>query len=331
MSTKIRTALENLKNVLTKSAAVKFTVILLGLFCILPAVRAEAAAGPVITVKAVSGITETNARINAAVKNPGKMRLKKCGFILYDAKGKQLKNRYDSINYTLKSFNGWFDLNAYYGKLTPGTTYKYQFYVMNSSGKYFYSSVGSFTTKKKTFMNAVSKKVVSALSMVSSTLHAVTSRNKKLGYNASVIQKIGPQPKGSVYCSVYAISYARVVANRTPNDDPMRYWKNGLAYWSYGSMKSVKYSTRQAALKAVYDQIKAGKPAILYVYGPKAKQHYVTVIGYQNVTNTGKLAMSNFICLDPGYGKEQQLSIYTAPKMTYDKKGNAKGYQVVVF
>ena len=305
MTTNIKTTMETLKNRLAKMAAVKFAVILLSLFCMMPAMKAEAATNPSITVKAVSNLSTTNAQINATINNSGKMRLKKCGFILYNASGKQLKNRYDSINYTLKSFNAWFDLNSYYGKLTPGTTYKYKFYVMNASNQYYYSAVKSFTTPKK----------------------VADSVTKKLSYNSSAISKIGAQPKGSSYCSVYAISYARAVAGKTPYSNPLAYWVKGSgAVWSKGQMKTTRPATQQAALKAVYNQIKAGKPAILYVYGPKATQHYVTVIGYQNVTDVNNLKMSNFVCLDPGYGTEKQLSIYTAPKKTC-----YGSYQVVTF
>lgn len=414
MNGKVRTGMEHFKQWLRKGMAVKAAALLLGMFCMMPAMKAEAAANPKITVKSVTKLTETNAQINAVIKNSGKVRLKKCGFLLYNSRGKLLANRYDKINYTKTSFNGWFDLNSYYGKLTSGTTYRYRFYVMNDSNKYFYSSVKSFTTKKaaqatvtvkavsglsdttaqlnatvnnpgkltlkkcgyllyhangrllsnrydtinykKTSFNAwfelnsyygaltpsttykykiyvvdsSGKYYYSAMKSFQTSKKAAESTTKKLSYSGSAIKKIGAQPKGSLYCSVYAISYARAAAGKTPYENPMAYWKNGLAYWSKGGMKSTKYSTQQTALKAVYDQIKAGKPAILYVYGPKASQHYVTVIGYQNVTNVNSLTMRQFICLDPGDAKEKSLGTYTAPKMTY-KDGKEAGYQVVVF
>lgn len=411
MSTKIKTTMETWRKQLTVSVAVRFAVMLLSIFCMMPAMKAEAAAKPTITVKSVTNLTTTNAQINAKINNSGKMRLKKCGFILYNANGKQLKNCYDSINYTLKSFNGWFDLNDYYGKLTPGTTYKYNFYVMSSSNKYYYSAMKSFTTKKisnptialkavsglheydaqinatvknpgkltlkrcgyilynengkqlsnrydsinytKTSFNAWfnmnsyygvltpsttykykfyvvdknGKYYYSAASSFTTPKKSADSVAKKLSYNTSAISKIGAQPAGSSYCSVYAISYARAVAGKTPYDNPLAYWISGEgAAWGKGQMKTTRPTTQQAALKAVYNQIKAGKPAILYVYGPKATQHYVTVIGYSNVTNVNKLTMSNFICLDPGYGTEKSLNTYTAPKKT--RYGS---YQVVTF
>ena len=139
----------------------------------------SAATNPGITVKSVTNLTTTNAQINATVSNPSQIRLKKAGFILYNASGSQLANKYDSINYTLKSFNAWFDLNEYYGKLNPGTTYKYRFYVMNSSGTYYYSSFCSFTTKTAVAAPSVSANAVSNLTSTNAQLNAVISNPSK--------------------------------------------------------------------------------------------------------------------------------------------------------
>ncbi len=386
---------------------------LLTLLCLFWPQQAQAASAPKITLKAVSNLTATNAQINASISNPSKVRLKKCGFILYNSAGKQLANLYDSINYTLSSFNGWFDLNDYYGKLQAGTTYKYKFYVMNASGSYYYSSLSSFTTKKAP---SVTLKAVSGLTSSNAQINASisnpaklklvrcgyylysgsgaqlshrydtisytlssfngwfdlntyygtlkpstsykykiyvmdsagnvyssatssfttksapssqtgTSGTKRLGYTASKITAIGPQPSGSVYCSVYAISYARAVAGKTPYSNPYAYWTKDGAKWSLGGMTSTKYATQQSGLKKLYSEIQAGRPAIAFVYGPGASQHYVTVIGYKDVTNANNLKMSNFIILDPGSASEKSMGAYTGLKMT---TGN-KGYQIVVF
>lgn len=314
------------------------------LFCMLCPQRAQAATAPSVTLKAVSNPTTTNAQINASIKNPSRTRLKKCGFILYNSAGKQLANKYDSINYTLKSFNGWFDLNRYYGKLQAGTTYKYKFYVMNSSGSYYYSAVGSFATKgaakasvATTAVNAAQNAINVAKQALAeakkqSTANAAKQaaavcKSKLLNYNASKIKAIGPQPSGSSYCSVYAISYARAVAGKTPYKNPLAYWTKNGALWSLGGMKSRKYGSQQSGLKKLYDEINAGRPAIAYVYGKNTKQHYVTVIGYQNVTNINSLKMSNFIMLDPGYGTQRSLGRYSGLKMT----SNNRGYQIITF
>lgn len=65
----------------------------------------QAATNPSIAVSSVTNLTSTNAQINATVKNPSRMRLRKCGYILYSSNGKVISNRYDNINYTYSSFN----------------------------------------------------------------------------------------------------------------------------------------------------------------------------------------------------------------------------------
>lgn len=118
-----------------------------------------AVVNPSISVKSVSGLTSNDARINATVNNPSRLKITKCGFILYDNNNKTLASKYDSINYTYASFNAWFNLNSYYGKLTANTTYRYRFYIMTSQGQYVYSPVCSFTTAKATAPSSYTNKI----------------------------------------------------------------------------------------------------------------------------------------------------------------------------
>lgn len=114
-------------------------------FDIVGTTRVDAATKPSITLKSVTNITNINARINATIKNPSKTKITKVGFILYNSSGTKLAEKSESISNSSTSFNAWYDMNKWYGKLSPNTTYKYKFYVKNSSGTY-YSSQGSFKT-----------------------------------------------------------------------------------------------------------------------------------------------------------------------------------------
>lgn len=107
-----------------------------------------AATNPTVTLKAVSNLSSDNAQINASIKNPSKLKIAKVGFVLYDAGGKKITEKYDNFNKTTASFNAWFDMNKYYGKLKAGTTYKYKIYVTVSS-KTYSTSLASFTTQKQ--------------------------------------------------------------------------------------------------------------------------------------------------------------------------------------
>lgn len=305
--------------------AAAFLLLLLLTFSI--STNAHAATKLSVTIKSVTKISQTNAQINAKINNPSRMRLRKCGFQLYKASGNKyylIATRYDSINYTLKSFNAWFDMNQYYGKLTAGTTYGYRFFLVDNSGKTYYTKVYSFKTtappKKQSVISKTVSKVVSKVK--------AASTSKKLSYNQSQIKQIGPQPKKSSYCSVYAMAYARVVAGKGVSN-PLSFWGSGGAYWGRGGMTSNRCASQQAALKRCYDEINKGKPAIIYVYDAKNAKvgHYVTVIGYQNVKNPDALTTSNFIVIDPGFGYELNMGRYSQVKKIVNKNGTY--YQVV--
>ena len=274
-------------------------------------IPAAAAATPSIINLRASNITTSQARVDFTTNNPGKLKITNCGLQVRKAGTGTWKTKTDTV---AKKYWTYSKLNSYYFigsgkevnlKLAAGTKYEYRGFT-KAGGKTIYSATKTFTTAK-----------------------AINGKTYKLSYNKNLIQKIGKQPKGSVYCSVYAMSYARVIRG-LGYSKPLSFWSDKGAAWWKGNMKSKMYDSQQNALKAVYDQITAGKPAIIYVYGPNAKNgHYVTVFGYKNVTNTKALKMSNFVILDPdAYSKayERDLSIYTGAR--YISK---KGYQVIVF
>ena len=59
----------------------------------------------------------------------------------------------------------------------------------------------------------------------------------------------------------------------------------------------------EALLREAYDQIAAGKPTVIHVMGASG-QHWITLIGYQNVTDPDHLTLANFTALDPWDGAE---------------------------
>lgn len=270
-----------------------------------------AASNPYVTNLRASNVTETSARVDFETSNASRRKITNCGLQIRKAGTGKWVTKTDNVASKYRTYK---KLNSHYIigsgkevnlKLTPGTRYEYRGFC-KTGGKTYYSGIKSFTTAKK-----------------------VDGKSFKLSYDKNLIKKIGKQPKGSVYCSVYAMAYARALRG-LGYSKPLSFWNKG-AVWSKGGMKSKFYGSQQSALKAVYDQIKAGKPAILYVYGPNAKSgHYVTVYGYKNVTNTKALKMSNFLILDPdAYSKsfEKDLSSYTGAMYIAKKKG----YQVVIF
>lgn len=67
-------------------------------------------------------------------------------------------------------------------------------------------------------------------------------------------------------------------------------WKN----WKTNSTGS---------LKVVYDQINAKKPVIMHVKGiggfSKSTEHWILIIGYQNVSDVNNIGLGNLVALDP--------------------------------
>lgn len=150
----------------------------------------------------------------------------------------------------------------------------------------------------------------------------VNNTNKTLSYDANKIRQVGPQPAGSVYCSVYAMSYAKIVKGQNDYANPLKWWSNG-AMWSWGGMKKANYGNQSAYFNAAYNQIKSGKPCIIHVYGSRATAgHYVTLIGYKGVTNPNNLSLSNFVIIDPGFAD----TVVASTRYT-----RAYGYDLIIF
>ena len=94
-----------------------------------------------------SNITETNAKIEARVTFNQSVKHEKCGFYLGTQSGKLTKNaKDDTINKNRTYTDMWYDLNKWYGKLKPGTTYYYQFFIV-ANGTEYKSAEKSFKTK----------------------------------------------------------------------------------------------------------------------------------------------------------------------------------------
>ena len=131
-----------------------------------------------------------------------------------------------------------------------------------------------------------------------STFAAAAS--KTLPYNSSHIAGVGKQSGNSAHgscCACYACAYGdtmfmKSVQNHTQYGCGNCGWKN------WGTQRS------DGSLRIVYDQINSGKPVVMHVannssWGTAGNQHWVLVIGYQNVSNADSISMGNLLVLDP--------------------------------
>lgn len=150
---------------------------------------------------------------------------------------------------------------------------------------------------------------------------AITN-GKRLSYNAALIDKIGHQSTGTDLekkaCASYALAYCNSILHGT-TPSPHSYWIDATTVdcvWSKGNYTTYAYASESAVLQAAYAQINAGKPCILHVTG-NTSQHWLTVIGYQNVKSINSLSAANFVAIDPWDGAVITVSDKYKVKTTY--------------
>lgn len=94
-------------------------------------------------------VSATNATVVNRIQKPAGSNITQSGLILSAADGTLIKHHTENVTNVGKSttvFHSWYDINAELGvTLTPGTTYKYQFFAV-IGGKTYEGSVGTFTT-----------------------------------------------------------------------------------------------------------------------------------------------------------------------------------------
>ena len=135
-----------------------------------------------------------------------------------------------------------------------------------------------------------------------------SATQKVIPYSRTLIDQVGHQSNGTDLekkaCASYALAYCNSILNRTA-PSPHTYWvssSNVDCVWSAGNYTTAYYNSAQETLNAAYTQVAAGKPCILRVSGTTTSQHWVTVIGYQNVTNPANVTVSNLLAIDPWDG-----------------------------
>ena len=105
---------------------------------------------PWIEMWDVTDITETDAKLNANIRNPGGAYISTVGCTILDYNSQVLTTHYEPMNpkfHTADNVRMWFWMNSEVGMtLTKGTLYKYQLLIIRSDEKTFYSDIFSFQT-----------------------------------------------------------------------------------------------------------------------------------------------------------------------------------------
>ena len=105
---------------------------------------------PWIEMWDVTNITEIDAKLNANVRNPGGVMITTVGFSLWDPSGNLMKVLYAPMHETLQTKDNaylcfWMLADAGI-RLTKGTKYKYEIFIIRSDEKAFYSGGFFFQT-----------------------------------------------------------------------------------------------------------------------------------------------------------------------------------------
>ncbi len=146
---------------------------------------------------------------------------------------------------------------------------------------------------------------------------------KTLRYDPLLIQAIGYQSDGTALekkaCASFALAYCQAILTGRAVA-PQTFWSGAAnvdCVWSRGGYTTVSAGSEAAVLQNAYAQLSAGKPCILHVYSSTSSQHWLTLVGYKNVTSTAYLSTSNFLAIDPWDGTLITVSDRYKTKNTY--------------
>lgn len=164
----------------------------------------------------------------------------------------------------------------------------------------------------KEILNAVAEEAQAA----QEALAAKEASEKLLACDPSLLAAIGTQETTghTICCAAFACAYGDAIAKGMANDHS--YYGCACCTWpgwGGGNSSFRNLGSSQSLLREAYEQIKAGKPTVVHVaasYG----EHWVTLVGYQNVTDPNSLAFDNFVCIDPWDGAQitatERFSLY---------------------
>lgn len=191
------------------------------------------------------------------------------------------------------SFSSYLAIDGSFGPASKSATLAFQ-------KKYGLSQDGSFGPATIQKMKTVLDDYKKSQNKTTTTKTANTNKSKTLSINMNVINQTGPQPYSGP-CGCFAVAYCRDIL-----DGKAHKWtefNNGgttnTAVWSKAKYESKNGSSKQAVLKACYDNINNNKPVVVRVTGNGSSGHYITVVGYTNVTNVNSLSEKNFKIIDP--------------------------------
>ena len=140
-----------------------------------------------------------------------------------------------------------------------------------------------------------------------------SNKSKTLSINWGNISSVGNQAarrwtgqswQSSDSCACFAMAYCRTIL-----DGRVHYWNeydvnggtnqyNACAGWGKAGYRQGGRMTANEIFKLAYDNINEGKPFVVFVQGSRSSWHYITIVGYQNVSSVSTLNANNFLIID---------------------------------
>lgn len=155
-------------------------------------------------------------------------------------------------------------------------------------------------------LDSVNEGLESAVAQLEEQAREAEKANKTLAYDPAAIAAIGTQAQSGhgVCCPSYSCAYADAVLDGTVHDHD--YYVCSCCMWTDWGGGDSSYrcvGSDEQLLREAYDQIAAGRPTVIHVSW-SGGEHWIALIGYENVTDPNHLSLSNFIALDPWDGAQ---------------------------
>ena len=124
----------------------------------------------------------------------------------------------------------------------------------------------------------------------------------QLALDRSLLEQVGHQ-RGGQACACYALAYCRTLLdgeaqpysdfNLGTNED------DAWCSWTAGSYDSLNFTDACEVYERMVKELCGGNPVVILVHGRRTQQHYVAIVGFENVVDGQPLTADNFLMLDP--------------------------------
>lgn len=124
----------------------------------------------------------------------------------------------------------------------------------------------------------------------------------QLELDRPLLEQVGHQ-RGGVACACYALAYCRTLLDgraQPYSDFNLGTGENDAwCAWYYGDYESLNFTEAYEVYERIVEELIDGKPVVILVNGRRTQQHYVAVVGFENVSPGEPLSADNFLMLDP--------------------------------